>query len=119
MQYYADPDFATVPVEGLLSKSYADERRTLVDPDQAALAVSPGDPSAFAEGPVAAAAAAAAATAARGAAKASFKPAPATGGGSERGLRGAPVRESLESKYGGDTVYLTVADGDGMMVRHL
>jgi gamma-glutamyltranspeptidase/glutathione hydrolase len=33
--YVADPRFTTIPVEGLLSKSYADRRRKLIDPAKA------------------------------------------------------------------------------------
>ncbi len=40
--YYADPDFADVPLEKLLSKEYADERRRLVDPEKASLELRPG-----------------------------------------------------------------------------
>jgi gamma-glutamyltranspeptidase / glutathione hydrolase len=43
--YLADPAFFDVPLSGLLSDSYAAERRALVNPDQAATsAVPPGDP---------------------------------------------------------------------------
>ena len=35
-KYYADMDFATVPVRELISKEYADERRKLIDPNRAA-----------------------------------------------------------------------------------
>lgn len=41
-RYYADPEFAEVPVEELLSKDYAAERRKLVDPAQAATRVEAG-----------------------------------------------------------------------------
>jgi gamma-glutamyltranspeptidase/glutathione hydrolase len=41
-QYYADPDFATVPLERLLSKKYADERRLLIDPSKASMELRPG-----------------------------------------------------------------------------
>ncbi|MBN2335671.1 gamma-glutamyltransferase family protein [Candidatus Bathyarchaeota archaeon] len=41
-QYYADPDYADVPLGRLLSKEYADERRTLVDPDKASMMLRPG-----------------------------------------------------------------------------
>jgi len=34
-KYYADPDFVDIPVEQLISKAYADERRKLIDPEQA------------------------------------------------------------------------------------
>ncbi len=33
--YYGDPDFADVPIDGLLSKEYARERANLIDPNQA------------------------------------------------------------------------------------
>lgn len=42
-RYIADPDHATLPVEGLLSKAYAAERRTGLDP-QRALNYTPGEP---------------------------------------------------------------------------
>jgi gamma-glutamyltranspeptidase/glutathione hydrolase len=41
-KYYADPDFASVPVETLISKSYANERRKLIDPEKAAGSYEPG-----------------------------------------------------------------------------
>jgi len=41
-QYYADPDFENVPLHVLLSKSYAEERRKLVDPDVASMELRPG-----------------------------------------------------------------------------
>ncbi|MEO6811897.1 MAG: gamma-glutamyltransferase family protein, partial [Isosphaeraceae bacterium] len=34
-KYYADPEFAKVPVQELISKSYANDRRRLIDPDRA------------------------------------------------------------------------------------
>ncbi len=34
--YYGDPDFVDVPIEGLLSKSYAEERRAAIDAARAA-----------------------------------------------------------------------------------
>ena len=42
-RYYADPDFAQIPVERLLSKEYAAERRKLLDPNLAAKRIAPGD----------------------------------------------------------------------------
>ncbi len=42
--YYADPHFADVPLEQLLSKSYADLRRPLMDRQSASLFFRPGDP---------------------------------------------------------------------------
>jgi len=41
--WYADPEFAKVPIEGLLSRSYAGERRRLVD-ERASLDLRPGSP---------------------------------------------------------------------------
>jgi gamma-glutamyltranspeptidase/glutathione hydrolase len=63
-RYYADPDFTPTPLERLLSKTYADERRALIDMSRAATDYPPGE---------------------------------------------MPGAKS-------DTVYLTVADADGMMV---
>ena len=34
-KYYADPRFSKIPIEELVSKTYADERRKLIDPDRA------------------------------------------------------------------------------------
>ena len=64
-RYYADPQFAKVPVAGLLSKDYAAKRRQLIRMDQASKVVAPGTPS---------------------------------------------------DSTAKDTIYLTVADKDGMMV---
>lgn len=63
-RFYADPDFYDVPLDGLLSKAYADQRRAMIKMDQALLEIDHGDP----------------------------------------------------KLLGGDTIYLTVADKDGMMV---
>lgn len=41
-KYYADPVFSNVPVEQLISKKYANERRKLIDPDSAARIYDPG-----------------------------------------------------------------------------
>jgi gamma-glutamyltranspeptidase/glutathione hydrolase len=43
-RYYADPDFAKVPVAELISKSYADGRRKLIDLTRAAKQCEAGDP---------------------------------------------------------------------------
>tara|TARA_B100001939_G_scaffold347659_1_gene370005 strand:+ start:6261 stop:8042 length:1782 start_codon:yes stop_codon:yes gene_type:complete len=64
-RFYADPEFYKVPLEKLLSKEYAAERRKLISMDRAMMDVDYADP------------------------------------------------EILED---GDTIYLTVADKDGMMV---
>ncbi len=42
--WYADTSFASVPVDSLISKSYARARSSLFDPRRAALNVTPGDP---------------------------------------------------------------------------
>ncbi len=62
-KFYADMEFADVPVDWLISKEYAAERRKLISMDKAAKAYEPGNP-----------------------------------------------------PEDGDTIYLTVADGDGNMV---
>lgn len=46
-RYYGDPDFVSVPMTGLLSKAYAQQRRALIDPQRASLEQRPGDPLAF------------------------------------------------------------------------
>jgi gamma-glutamyltranspeptidase/glutathione hydrolase len=43
-KFYADPAFAKIPLAGLLSKSYAAERRKLIDPKRAAKTVVAGNP---------------------------------------------------------------------------
>ncbi|MDH5260169.1 MAG: gamma-glutamyltransferase [Gammaproteobacteria bacterium] len=42
-KYYADMDFVDVPVETLISKAYADERRKLISAEKASLRVPAGD----------------------------------------------------------------------------
>jgi gamma-glutamyltranspeptidase/glutathione hydrolase len=42
--YLGDPLFSDIPVRELISKSYADLRRPLIDPRQASLVLRPGDP---------------------------------------------------------------------------
>ncbi len=46
-RYYGDPDFVDVPMRGLLSKQYAEARRTLIDLARASKEQRPGDPAAF------------------------------------------------------------------------
>src|SRR5438094_3274946 len=43
-KFYADPDFAKIPLAGLLSKKYAAERRKLIDPNHAAKKIEAGNP---------------------------------------------------------------------------
>ena len=49
-RFYADPHFADVPVERLVSKAYAAQRRALVDPERARRTVPHGDPAVLEEG---------------------------------------------------------------------
>ncbi len=42
--YFADPNFAQVPLKELLAPKYTDLRRALIDPKQASLVQRPGDP---------------------------------------------------------------------------
>ncbi|UCG38998.1 MAG: gamma-glutamyltransferase family protein, partial [bacterium] len=42
-KYYGDPRFVDVPLKLLLSKEYAAQRRTLIDPDQASMEMRPGN----------------------------------------------------------------------------
>jgi gamma-glutamyltranspeptidase/glutathione hydrolase len=46
-KYYADPRFVDVPMKGLLSDAYADQRRKLIHLDHANPAIGPGDPKLF------------------------------------------------------------------------
>ena len=43
-EYYGDPRFVEVPMKELLSESYAEIRRPLIDPNRASLELRPGDP---------------------------------------------------------------------------
>src|SRR5213075_3462162 len=43
-KFYADPEFAKIPLAGLLSKEYATERRRLIDPEHAVKTVEAGVP---------------------------------------------------------------------------
>ena len=43
-KYYADPAFNQLPVEGLISKAYAEQRRKLLDPAKAAKRIEAGNP---------------------------------------------------------------------------
>jgi gamma-glutamyltranspeptidase/glutathione hydrolase len=46
-KYYADPRFVDVPMKGLLSEGYADQRRKLIHLDHANPDIGPGDPKLF------------------------------------------------------------------------
>jgi gamma-glutamyltranspeptidase / glutathione hydrolase len=43
-EYYADPNFAKVPMQQLLSDQYTEMRRKLIDPKRASVELRPGDP---------------------------------------------------------------------------
>src|SRR6266516_2686157 len=43
-KFYADPAFAKIPLAGLLSKSYATDRRKIIDPNHTAKKVQAGNP---------------------------------------------------------------------------
>ncbi len=43
-RFYADPEFADIPVKALVSKYYAAERRKLIEPGRALRDIEPGDP---------------------------------------------------------------------------
>jgi len=42
-KYYGDPDHVQVPLERLLSREYAEQRRKLIDPERASMELRPGD----------------------------------------------------------------------------
>jgi len=46
-KYLGDQDFITIPYGGLLSKEYARDRRSLIDPQKASLELRPGSPERF------------------------------------------------------------------------
>ncbi len=86
-KFYADPDFAKIPLAGLLSKQYAAERRKLIDPNHAAKTVGAGTPQNGADA------------------------SPRSAGISARGRAGS---SSLIDQ--GDTIYMCTADDEGNMV---
>ena len=49
-RYYADPDYADIPFEALLSEAYGKERFALIDPERATPAFGPGEPKLEGEG---------------------------------------------------------------------
>jgi len=87
-KFYADPEFAKIPLAGLLSKEYAAERRKLIDPRHAAKAVEAGVPPA------------------NGAeSQATREPL--------QDSAATPKRSPVDD---GDTIYMCTADDDGNMV---
>ncbi|MGD8574444.1 MAG: gamma-glutamyltransferase [Gammaproteobacteria bacterium] len=47
-RFYSDPRFNKLPIQGLISKKYAEQRRKLIDPEHASKGYAPGDPPALA-----------------------------------------------------------------------
>jgi len=87
-KFYADPEFAKIPLAGLLSKEYAAERRKLIDPGHAAKAVEAGMPLANGAG---------------------LQPTREPRQDSTATPKRSPVDD-------GDTIYMCTADDDGNMV---
>ena len=87
-KFYADPAFSKIPLAGLLSKEYAAERRTLIDPNHAAKKIEAGNPQSGVGAPP------------RRSAE-----------DSARGRAG-----SSSAIDDGDTIYLCTADDEGNMV---
>jgi len=87
-KFYADPEFVKIPLAGLLSKEYAAERRTLIDPNRAAKAAEAGVP-----------------------------PANATISQPRRlPLQDPPATPKRPPLDDGDTIYMCTADDEGNMV---
>jgi gamma-glutamyltranspeptidase / glutathione hydrolase len=87
-KFYADPEFAKIPLAGLLSKEYAGERRKLIDPGHAAKAVEAGVPPA------------------NGAESQATREPP-------QDSAATPKRSPVDD---GDTIYMCTADDEGNMV---
>jgi gamma-glutamyltranspeptidase/glutathione hydrolase len=86
-KFYADPDFAKIPLAQLISKQYAAERRKLIDLEHAAKKVSPGS------------------------VEAGLSPANSTG------AQPTPLPLQRQSATDdGDTIYMCTADDEGNMV---
>jgi gamma-glutamyltranspeptidase/glutathione hydrolase len=87
-KFYADPAFAKIPLTGLLSKSYAAERRKLIDPNHATKKVEAGNPQ-----------------------NEAGAPSRRSAGTSARGRAG--FSSVIDD---GDTIYMCTADDEGNMV---
>ena len=48
-RYITDPRFRDIPVSGMISKRYAEERRRMIDPASAIRSAEPGDPARFSD----------------------------------------------------------------------
>ena len=86
-KFYADPEFAKIPLAGLLSKEYAAERRKLIDPGHAAKTVEAGVPPSN---------------------EAGLQPTREA-----QDSAATPKRSPVDD---GDTIYMCTADDDGNMV---
>ena len=86
-KFYADPEFAKIPLVGLLSKGYAAERRKLVDLNRAAKAVEAGVP-----------------------------PTNGAGSQPTRPLQDSAATPKRSPADDGDTIYMCTADDEGNMV---
>jgi gamma-glutamyltranspeptidase / glutathione hydrolase len=90
-KFYADPDFATIPLAQLISKQYAAERRKLIDPNHAAKTVMPGNPNAAQSSKA-----------------------------QERPISGLVAKiksgQAARATDDGDTIYMCTADDEGNMV---
>ena len=106
--YYGDPDFATVPIDGLLSKDYARERAAMIDSNKAFTETpAPGDP--WKHCPL------------RDDGGTQAIPSPLQGGDSEgvsRGMHGKSPKPSgdEESSDQSGTTHISVIDHEGNMV---
>src|SRR5690349_10698584 len=90
-KFYADPDFATIPLAQLISKQYAAERRKLIDPKHASKTVTPGNPN------------------------------PAQSSKAQKTLKSGLVAKINSGQAArvtddGDTIYMCTADDEGNMV---
>jgi gamma-glutamyltranspeptidase/glutathione hydrolase len=97
-KFYADPAFAKIPLGGLLSKSYAAERRKLIDPNRAAKKVEAGNPADTGHSSSVSRAT-------------DFQPVVSQRAGS---LLAATGKDAAAPS--GDTIYLCTADDEGNMV---
>jgi gamma-glutamyltranspeptidase / glutathione hydrolase len=98
-KFYADPAFAKIPLKGLLSKSYAAERRKLIDPNRAAKKVVAGKP---ADG---------------GQASSLTRPTDFQSVALNKQARSLFARTGKDADLpNGDTIYMCTADDEGNMV---
>ncbi len=101
--WYGDPEFADVPLDTLLSRAYADERRRLIDPSHASLDQRPGQVDGRAPD-----------LRHLDLATRADLPAPEASGARPTGI-GEPATTPL-GEFRGDTVHVDVIDRDGNMV---